>query len=79
MRLKDFLAADNVRAYVNDVVVWANPERPPTVENPTVAVWQYDRLSDELGNLWQSAKLSQADQNKIITKLSKLCETKDRS
>jgi len=31
---------------------------------------------DELGNIWQSEKLSKADRNKIVEKLSKLCKQK---
>jgi hypothetical protein len=49
------------------------------VENPTVAVWSYNRLPDELGNIWQGAKLSGIEQNKIIEKLTKLCEVQKKS
>ena len=44
------------------------------VENPSTAVWTYDRLPDKLGNIWQGEKLSVANQEKIIGKLTKLCE-----
>jgi hypothetical protein len=73
-RLKNFLKADNVNVFVNTVVVWANPESPLLVENPSVAVWRYDRLPDELGNIWQGERLSETERNKIVEKLIKLCE-----
>jgi hypothetical protein len=73
-RLKNFLNADRVNVFVNAAVVWANSESPLAVENPSVAVWRYDRLADELGNIWQGEKLTQAERNKIVEKLTKLCE-----
>ena len=73
-RLKNFLKADRVNVFVHTAVIWANPESQLTVENPSVTVWQFDRLADELGNIWQGEKLSELERNKIIEKLSKLCE-----
>jgi hypothetical protein len=74
LRLKNFLKADHLNVYVDQAVVWANYESPLTIENPSVAVWQYNRLPDELGNIWQGEKLSEAERNQISDKLSKLCE-----
>lgn len=74
IRLKSFLTADHVNVYVNSAVIWANSESQLTVENPSVAVWHYDRIPDELGNIWQSEKLSEAERNKIVEKLTKICE-----
>lgn len=74
LKLKNFLAADNLNVFVNPAVVWANPESLLSIENPSVAIWQYNRLPDELGNIWQGEKLSQEEQANIIDKLSKLCE-----
>jgi hypothetical protein len=73
-RLKNFLKADNLNVFVNPAVVWANTESLLTVENPSVAVWSYDRLPDELGNIWQGEKLSEAERQKIVAKLTTLCE-----
>jgi len=73
-RLGNFLKADNVNIFVNPAVIWANQDHPLMVENPSVAVWQYNRLPDELGNIWQGEKLSKVEQNKIVEKLTKLCE-----
>jgi hypothetical protein len=75
LRLKNFLTADRINIYVNPVVVWANPESPLAVENPSVAVWQFDHLADELGNIWEGEKLSRAEREKIINKLTRLCES----
>lgn len=74
VRLGNFLKADHVKAFVNPAVVWANAESPLFVENPLVAVWQHNRLSDELGNIWQGEKLAKAEREKIIEKLTKLCD-----
>jgi hypothetical protein len=73
-RLKDFLKADNVNVFVNTAIVWANSESQLTTENPSVAVWRYDRLPDELGNIWQGERLTEAERNKIVEKLTKLCK-----
>jgi len=77
--LKDFLKADHVNVFVNSAVVWANQESSLSVENPSAAVWRYDRLADELGNIWQGEKLSKSEQNKITEKLTKLCERQKNS
>jgi hypothetical protein len=74
LRLANFLQADGLKVFVNTAVVWANPESPLVVENPSVAVWRSDRLADELGNIWQGEKLSEAERNKVVAKLTKLCE-----
>jgi hypothetical protein len=69
-----FLKADGVNDWVNPAVVWANPENRPVVENPSVAVWTLERLPDELGNAWQGKLLPAATKDKIIDKLTRLCE-----
>jgi hypothetical protein len=79
LRLSNFLKADNVKVFVNAAVVWANEESPLTVENPSVAVWSSNRLADELGNIWQTEKLPVNERNKIVDKLSKLCEHQKKS
>jgi hypothetical protein len=71
-RLGDFLLADHLKTWVNPAVVWANEESPLFVENPSSAVWMINRLPDELGNIWESEKLSKDDRNKIAEKLTKL-------
>ncbi len=75
-RLANFLRADGLNVFVNPVVVWATEEGSIQVENPQVAVWTYDRLADELGNIWQKEKLSKEEQEKIVWKLTKLNEQK---
>ncbi len=70
-RLKNFLKADKIDVFVNSAVVWMNGIL--AIENPTVAIWQYDRLADELGNIWYSEKLSKVEQDQIVVKLKKLC------
>ncbi len=74
VRLSEFFKADNISQWVTPAVIWANQESPLTIENPAVAVWKYNRLPDELGNIWHGEKLSETERNKIADKLSKLCE-----
>jgi hypothetical protein len=77
--LKNFLAADGIKLYVNGAVVWANPDSRLTVENPSVAVWELDRLPDEVGNVWVEDKLTEAARKRIIEKLTKLCEREEEA
>jgi hypothetical protein len=74
LRLKKLFKADHVSTYVNSVVVWANPESPLKVENPSVAVWTLDRLEEELGNIQEGKEISETDRKKICDKLTKLIE-----
>jgi len=71
-RLGDFLRADHIKTWVNPAVVWANEESPLFVENPSVSVWLFNHLPDELGNIWQDEKLSKEERKKIAEKLTKL-------
>jgi hypothetical protein len=72
--LKNFLRADGIKTYVPEAVAWADQESPISVEDPTVPVWTLDRLEDELGNLSNGRDLSEADRERIVQKLTRLCE-----
>ena len=74
VRLANFLRADNLKVFVNPAIVWVNEENPLHVENPITVVWSYNRLSDELGNIWQAEKFSREDRKRIAEKLTKLYE-----
>jgi hypothetical protein len=74
LRLSNFLQADNLKVFINAVVIWANDESPLDVENPTTSVWRCQQLQDELGNIWQDEKLAKDKRDKIIEKLTKLCK-----
>ena len=78
VRLANFLKVDRLNIFVNPVVVWVSENSDLQIENPYVAVWLFDRLSDELGNIWQGEKISKQEKKKIILKLSKLSEKKKR-
>jgi hypothetical protein len=78
-RLKNFLNADRMKVFVHSTIVWANQESRLFVENPAIAIWRYDRLADELGNIWQGEKLSKVEREKIVMKLTKLCELQKKS
>lgn len=77
-RLGDFLRADHIEQFVKPVVVWANQESFLFVENPSVMVWRYNHIFDELGNIWQNDKLSSEERKKIVEKLTKLCEAQKK-
>jgi uncharacterized integral membrane protein len=77
--LKNLLAADGIKLYVHGAVVWANPDSRLTVENPSVAVWELDRLPDEVGNVWVEDVLAEATRNKIIRKLTQLCKRQEEA
>ncbi|WP_445367797.1 NERD domain-containing protein [Methylomonas sp. BW4-1] len=73
-RLSDFISNNSqIKVWVTPVVVWANPESTLTVQNSTVNIWRLEQLADEIGNLWGSQKVSDADQKKLIDKLRQLC------
>ncbi|MCP4549288.1 MAG: NERD domain-containing protein [bacterium] len=74
VRLSNFFKADGIKQWVTAVVVWANRESPLSVENPMVAVWTFDRLPDELGNIWQGQETKESIRTRIVEKLSKLCQ-----
>jgi hypothetical protein len=67
-----------VKTWVNPAVVWANEDSPLLVDNPSTAVWLYNRLPDELGNIWQDEKLPEADRKKISEKLTRLCNAQKK-
>jgi hypothetical protein len=77
VRLSNFFKADGFTQWVTPVVVWANCESPLSVENPTVAVWTFDRLPEELGNIWQSQTMQESIRVRIIEKLTALCQERD--
>jgi len=78
LRLKNFLMADHLNLFVNPVVLWANEEIPLLLENPSTPIWLYNRLPDELGNIWQGEKISEAERQKITEKLQKLIQAEEK-
>ena len=74
VRLSNFFKADGIKQWVTAVVIWANRESPLSVENPMVAVWTFDRLPDELGNIWQGQETNESIRTHIVEKLGKLCQ-----
>jgi len=73
-RLGRFLEADGVKQWVTAAVVWANREIALTVQNPAVAVWEIDRLPEELGNVWQHKPIEETIRARIVEKLTTLCQ-----
>jgi hypothetical protein len=74
--LAEFLKADGIKTYVNAAVAWAEEESSLSVEDPSVAVWTLDRLEDELGNLWNGHRLEETERQRIVEKLTRLCQSR---
>ena len=74
-QLAAFFKVENVKLWVEPIVVWANLDSSLTVENPAVKVWTLEHLPDELGNLTGNP-IPDSAREKIITKLTLLCESK---
>jgi len=73
-RLSEFLKADGIKQWVNPVVVWVNREHAPQVKQPAVPIWTWDRLPEELGNLWANKALREDQAARIVDKLTDLAE-----
>jgi hypothetical protein len=76
-RLSRFLREDGVRQWVTPAVAWANRTSPLSVKNPMVAVWTLDRLPEELGNIWQGQAISAPVLERIVEKLTALCQSRN--
>jgi hypothetical protein len=74
IRLKEFFEANNLKPWVNAVVVWANPDSPLEIDIPSVAVWKMNQLEDELGNIQEGSKIPENDRQRICEKLTRLIE-----
>ena len=74
-RLAAFLKADGIGQWVEPAVVWANPDAALTIENPGVATWRLDQLHGELLTLAHECRLDDEKQERIVEKLTRLCET----
>lgn len=73
-RLSDFIRNNNVKVWVTPVVVWACPGNPLIIQNSTMSIWQLEQLTDEIGNLCGSQKISDTDQKAIADQLKQLCD-----
>jgi hypothetical protein len=72
--LSSFLKADGIGAWVNPIVVWANPEAELRVEQPVTAVWTLELIHDELGKVLNSDNSKQEVARRAAEKLMRLCE-----
>jgi hypothetical protein len=77
LALKQFLQADGINTYVHDAVAWAEPQADLTIENPLVAVWEFDYVEDEFGNLGNPTPLPAHDRDRILSKLTSVCQSGD--
>ena len=73
VRLSEFLKSNNIKEWVTPVVVWASHESSLTIQNSTTNIWMLEQLSDEIGNLLNAQKISDANQKIIVDKLTQLC------
>ena len=72
VRLSEFLKANNIKEWVTPVVVWASHESTLTIQNSTTNIWMLEQLSDEIGNLLNTQKISDANQKIMVDKLTQL-------
>jgi hypothetical protein len=77
-RLGNFFRAEGLQQWVEPAVVWVRPESLQSVEQPMVAVWRFDQLPEELGNLWQGSGMEETIRQQMVEKLTALCENKRR-
>ena len=73
VRLSNYLKANNNKEWVTPVVVWASHESTLTIQNSTTNIWMLEQLSDEIGNLLNAQKISDANQKIMVDKLTQLC------
>lgn len=75
-RLAEYLQADfirnNEKKWVCPIVVMANADVSCHLNNPSVPVWFFQYLADELGNFPEKNILSERTQKEICEKLEKL-------
>lgn len=78
--LKSFLDADfsrnNDKAFVEPIVIWANPDIKAWDSKAAIKCWRIERLSEELDSIRTKQKLSPQGQKDIIEKLLKCYEGK---
>lgn len=74
--LAEFLRADGINAYVTAVVAWVSQGSNVAIDNPSVAVWTIDRVEDELANLRNGRRLDATSHERIVDKLTRLCQTR---
>lgn len=76
--LKTFLDADFSRnndfAYVEPIVVWANPDIKAWDSKSAIKIWRIERLGDELDSIRTKKKLSAQGQKDITERLLKCYE-----
>ncbi|OWV03301.1 nuclease-related domain-containing protein [Fibrobacter sp. UWH3] len=73
--LKSFLDADfsrnNDKAFVEPIVIWANPDIKAWDSKSAIKCWRIERLSEELDSIRTKQKLSPQGQKDIIKRLLK--------
>ena len=77
VRFSAFLEADDINQWIVPVVVWVNADIPLSIENPTVKVWLLDNIANEIARQPQNNKLSEEIKQRIVEKLTKLCQQQD--
>lgn len=70
--LYHLLQTNDIKQWINPVVVWANPEANLIVENPAVSIWKLDQLREELNKIQDSRSIPD-DQVKAIVDIFKGC------
>lgn len=73
--LRDILNKEGVN-WVQPAIIWANPNSKITAESPTVPIWAFDNLAENLRNLSSKQTLSEEQRTKIVAVLEKFTKAK---
>ena len=64
-RLSQMLKNNNIKQWIEPIVIWANPDSKLTVENPSIPVWRLEDLDTELSNLTSNRSMPDERREKI--------------
>ncbi|MBI5928185.1 MAG: NERD domain-containing protein [Chloroflexi bacterium] len=77
--LSQLLATNQIKQWVTPLIVWANPESTVVLDNPSTSVWTLDQISDGLKDLSSKPPIPEAQVEKIVEVLKKICQDHDDS
>lgn len=75
--LSQLLETHQIKQWVTPVIVWANPESTVVLDNPSTFVWTLDQISDALKDLSSKPPIPEAQVEKIVGVLKKICQDHD--
>jgi hypothetical protein len=75
--LSQLLETNQIKQWVTPVIIWANPESTVLLNNPSTSVWTLDQLSIHLKKLSGERPVPEAQIQKIVDVLKKICQEND--